>query len=456
MRRREFLTLSAAALVSGSGCSRGIPPASNVAPEALPDSPSTAPQSLSREAEDSPPPAVGWPRLHGPNGHSVSEELGLIDSFPATGPEILWDRYIGTGYSAPVVTEAGLILLHRKGDREILECLHPETGATQWTHSWQTAYECRFEYSSGSYSTPLIAGSIVIACGAEGWFHGVDFATGKELWQRNLHRELDVPPGLFAVGASPCPDGTQIIFPLGGRQRQAGVIALDIETGQTRWTATDHGASYATPVVTALHGRRWCFVFTQQGLVALDPDKGTQHWFIPFGVGEDPDSVNAVAPLIWQDLLLLSAGPGPGNLCLRIRPDGSHETVWKNRRALDSQFNNQICRDGFVYGFTSKWNKAASLVCLDLRNGDIRWIYPSDLMRGSGLLADGKLILLGEHGHLALLRATPDADAPEVLGFTAEPLLSRPTYSAPALCRGRLYLRNEKRLLCLDLRKHPN
>ena len=108
------------------------------------------------------------------------------------------------------------------------------------------------------------------------------------------------------------------------------------------------------------------------------------------------------------------------------------------------------CVNGFVYGYTSKWNRSASLVCVDLHNGDVRWTWPSDLLRGSGLAADGKLILFGENGHLAMLDANPNE--PVVRSITPKPLLKGPTYASPAHCCGRLFVRNEHELICLDLR----
>lgn len=72
------------------------------------------------------------------------------------------------------------------------------------------------------------------------------------------------------------------------------------------------------------------------------------------------------------------------------------------------------------------------------------------MRRGSFLAADGNFYLFGEYGHLGCMKISPKE--PVELAMTELPLLDRPCYSAPALADGRLYLRNEKRLLCLDLR----
>lgn len=391
----------------------------------------------------------GWPKLHGPSGHSTSGETGLATSWEKAGPPEIWRRKIGTGYSSPVVTDAGLFLLHRLDDFERLECLDPETGDCRWKCEYATNYKCQVRYSSGPYSTPVIDGDRVFAQSAEGALRCLSVESGKVLWKRELSREYEVPETEWGVGHSPCVSQGRVFINLGGTP-SAGVIALDAMTGETLWSATDYRSSYATPVLATMHGREHLFVFNSQGCVSLDPADGRERWFVEFGIGRRTGSANAVSPLVSGDLLLLTAGPGPGCLCLRILPSSDYEEVWRERRVLDSQFNNQILLNGHVYGFTSKWQGESNLVCLDLRTGKARWKWTSDLGRGSGLAADGRLILLGEAGHLASLDATPEG--PKIRAFTTEPLLEAPCYSAPALHRGLLYVRNERCIRCLNLR----
>jgi outer membrane protein assembly factor BamB len=395
----------------------------------------------------------GWPKLFGPHGTSVSTETEIEAHFPPEGPPVAWERPVGTGYSSPVVTDAGLVLFHRQKAEERLECLDPETGDVRWAVGTPTSYSNRYEYSDGPYSTPVIDGDRVLALSAEGVLRCREMRSGDLIWERDLRKDYDVPQGLFPFGHTPCVDGPRIIVNAGGLKKKAGVVALDRETGQTLWTATDHGASYATPVVATIHDERHALVFTAKGLVSLEPETGRERWSIDWGVQESEDRVNAVTPLVYGDLVLLSAGPGPGNLCLRILPDGTAVKVWEHHRSLDSQFNNQICLDGYVYGYTSIRNRSAAFVCLDLLTGKVRWEWESDLSRGSGLAVQDRLILFGEHGQLASLEVNPDA--PVVLSRTEKPLLAKPCYSMPGLHRGRLYLRNEKRVLCLDLRRAP-
>jgi outer membrane protein assembly factor BamB len=389
-----------------------------------------------------------WPNLFGPYHNSVSAETGLRTEWPAAGPPELWRIDVGRGYSSPVAMDSRLVLLHRMGDTERIESFDADTGASQWRFDYPTSYTCRYEYSDGPYSTPILDDGRIYAVGAQGQFHCLDLATGQLVWRRNPHEDYHVPEALFPVGASPLLEGELLIFNLGSRADGAGIIALDKHSGETVWTATDHGASYATPRAATIHGRRIVLVVTFEGLVALDPRSGRVHWSVPFRP-HSPDSVNAASPVVAGDLVLMVTGPGPGGICLRVLPDGRYEEAWRERRNLDSQFNTLVDTDGYVYGYSSKRIRA-SFRCVDLQTGELRWQWRSPLERGSAIAADGRFILWGEHGHLASVDINPNEVVPR--SMTADPLLAAPCYASPALYRGKLYLRNDETLLCLDLR----
>lgn len=395
-------------------------------------------------------PDLGWPQLFGPHRDGTSHETGLVTEWSEQGPPEHWRLDVGTGYSAPVAFGDRMIVFHRQGDEEIVECLEAETGESLWTFAYPTAYECRYEYSDGPYSTPIIEDDRVYAWGAEGRLHCLNLDDGSMVWARSLSEEYEVEEGLFAVGASPLLEGDRLILNVGGAQPGSGIVAIDKQTGETLWTATDDGASYATPTAATIHNRRYVFVLTSEGLVSLDPNTGSVWWQIPFKPRK-LDSCNAATPLVDGDLVLITAGPGAGSVCLRILPDGNYEEVWRDRRVLDSQYNNLICIDGFVYGYPSKWNGGAKFRCLELATGDLRWKWPSLIDRGASLAVDDRFILLGETGHLATMDVDPTEPRP--ISMTAEPIVGGPCYTAPALHRGLLYLRTERTLLCLNLRR---
>src|ERR1700681_3166347 len=72
--------------------------------------------------------AADWPQFLGPERNGVPPETGLLQKWPKDGPPLVWSRPVGEGYSGPVIAGERLILFHRVGNEEVVECLDPATG----------------------------------------------------------------------------------------------------------------------------------------------------------------------------------------------------------------------------------------------------------------------------------------------------------------------------------------
>jgi hypothetical protein len=54
-------------------------------------------------------PAEDWPQFLGPRANGISTETNLIEKWPTNGPPVVWQKEIGTGYSAPSVRDGLLV-----------------------------------------------------------------------------------------------------------------------------------------------------------------------------------------------------------------------------------------------------------------------------------------------------------------------------------------------------------
>src|SRR5262245_33182550 len=133
MSKRLLLSFAAALLVSLSPCPL-VP--------------------LSAEGAD-------WPQFLGPKRDGHSPETGLVRSFPKKGPPVVWEKKVGAGFAGPVVASGRLILFHRVGDKDTVECLNSNSGKPLWTFSYETQYRDRLGKGDGPRSTPLVAGKHV-------------------------------------------------------------------------------------------------------------------------------------------------------------------------------------------------------------------------------------------------------------------------------------------------------
>ena len=85
-------------------------------------------------------------------------------------------------------------------------------------------------------------------------------------------------------------------------------------------------------------------------------------------------------------------------------------------------------------------------VGIDLANGNILW-QSRDFARSTFLHADGKLIVLDEDGNLGL--ATASKSGLNVLAKAS--VLTNKSWTVPTLIGTRLYVRDRKNLMMLDM-----
>ena len=387
--------------------------------------------------------ADDWPWFLGPTHDSVSAETNLMARWPAEGPRVLWKATVGLSYSSPSIVKGHAFVFHRLGAEEVLDCLDAVTGVQKWRASYATAYKDRYGYNNGPRSPPVVVDGRVYTFGAEGRFSCFDTETGKQVWQRQLNEEYKVEQNFFGVGGSPLLEGKLLLVNVGGSP-DAGIVALDKDTGATVWKVTTEGASYATPLCASIGGQRYAFVFARGGLVCLEPATGKVFWQFPFR-SKLYESVNAASPVVIGDQVFVTASYNTGGALLRVRKDGG-EVIWRDP-VMSCHWATPIHRDGCIYSFNGRHEHGTTLRCVEWATGKLMRDQP-DLGRGSMIYVDGRFIILSERGRLILANLRPD----KFEELSSVQLLGYPCWIAPVLANGLLYIRNESQLLCLDLR----
>jgi hypothetical protein len=147
---------------------------------------------------------------------------------------------------------------------------------------------------------------------------------------------------------------------------------------------------------------------------------------------------------------------------LRVKQDGKGvEELWRDR-VLEMHWSTPVYHNGVLYGFSGRNEPDASFRCVEFKSGKLLWERdeswpphssrtPSVYGRGSCIMADNKLIALGEGGLLGLFKLNPQK-AEEISRYQV-PQLHYPCWAAPVLSDKKLFLRSEDRLLCLNLAK---
>ena len=429
--------------------------------------------------------AEDWPQFLGPRANGTSAETNLLEKWPTNGPPIVWQKPAGTGYSAPSVRDSLLMLHHRVKDEEVVEAFEAATGKPKWRHAYPSQFVDPYGYNNGPRCSPLLTSNRCYTFGAEGRLVCTDLTTGKMIWERDTAKDWTVPAAFFGVGSTPVLESNRLFVMVGG-QPNSGMVAFDASTGKTvwesvgknnwegvpmtawpgerkvAWQAWEKQASYATPVLATIHGKRHLLCVMRQGLVSVDPATGAVNFSFWFRSRLN-DSVNAMNPVVQDDMILISgAYYKVGAVLLRVKPDGKNvEEVWRST-ALEIHWTTPILYDGYVYAFSGRNEPDARFRCVEFATGKVMWDRdeswpphssptPPVYGRGSAILADGKLIALGEGGLLGLFKV--NSQKPEEISRFHVPGLRYPCWAAPILANGNLYLRSEDRLMCFNVTK---
>ncbi|NBX28952.1 Pyrrolo-quinoline quinone [bacterium] len=390
--------------------------------------------------------AGDWPQILGParTGIAAADER-LADRWPESGPREIWRRDVGAGHAGVAVVAGRVILFHRLADREVVEALDAATGQPVWKADHATNFMPQVGGGDGPLCVPVVHGRRVIVFGAQGVLDCLDAGTGERLWMRETHREFGAQEGYFGAGSTPLVVGDHVIVNVGGAKRGAGVVAFSLATGETVWQATAEPATYAAPVAVAVGGEPHVLIVTRYACLLLDPVTGAVRWRFPFG--QRGPTVNAATPVVpAAGRLFVTAAYGIGCVCADF--DRTAATPkWEGPGPLATQYCTPIVDGGHLYGIDGRDDvPPADLVCIEAEGGREVW-RERGFGYGTLLAADGKLLAAKTDGELMLLQATPAAVAVLARGRPLPGTLR----ALPALAEGRLYVRDDSTLTCLDV-----
>jgi PQQ-like domain len=417
-----------------------------------------------------------WPRMLGPNSDSRSSETGILTDWSDGKLAIRWSQPTGIGYGNGVVSKGRLFQFDRFEDMERLTCLNAETGVELWRWESAVQYNDMYGYNNGPRSSPVVDNDRVYVYGVAGNFACIDVVQGRELWKTNLSEKFGVVQNFFGVGSSPCLFEDKVLVMVGGspesskrvpagrlnfvEPNRSAMVALNKQTGAEQYRVGNYLASYSAPIIAKIQEQPWCVTLVREGLFIFDPRDGSKESFFPWRASI-LESVNAAWPIVDGNRIFISETYEKGAAYLEFDRKNL-KPVWvdqqqQRNQAMRAHWATPILESGFLFGCSGRNEPDADLRCIRLDDATVKWTHRNH-DRTTGLLVDGHLLILGEHGRLQLIRMNPDKYEPvteldlgEMNAPDGQPWLESPSWAPPVLAHGLLYLRGKNRLVCLEL-----
>ncbi|MGC6580791.1 MAG: PQQ-binding-like beta-propeller repeat protein [Akkermansiaceae bacterium] len=407
--------------------------------------------------------AADWPQFLGQKRNGTSAETGLIKSFPDDGPKILWETKLEKGFGGAAIVGDEVFIVDRVAqEKDILRCLDFATGKEKWNFENPSEGEPSFP---GSRSVPTVEDDAVYFLGPFGQVFRINRKTHEADWSFKMaerYPDAKTPHWGYAQCALIVGDHL-ILTPFG---EKTGIIAVDKKTGKEVWKSEGIGNTHSSPTVMEFEGQTHVVILTTKGGIhSYDPETGHKLWQTKLYENRIP----IPAPMqIDGKRIFATGGYDGGSKMLSLKKSGDDfqiEVLWETKKG--SQVHPAHLIDEHLYFLANENSnhkakakrKTGGLTSFDL-NGKELWSTGNEpfMGRGSSISVDGMLIIQdGETGTLRLIDPSPKGFKllAEANVFESNPKSKKDLkyWSNLSLSDGRLLMRGQDRLLCVDLRK---
>lgn len=394
-----------------------------------------------------------WPQWRGPNRDNASSEKGLLQAWPDGGPPQLWTAAgLGEGIASVSVAGGKLFTVGYQDQSEFVVALDDKTGELRWATRIGPAINETPLMRWLAQRSPTVDRERLYTITANGVLVCLSTANGRELWRKDYAVDFGAKRPIYGFCDYPLVDGNQLVCTPGAAQ--AAVVALDKQTGKVLWkTAAPVGdetrGNYTAMVAADVGGLRQYVTYVPNLLIGVAADDGRLLWTHDKIAQGMP---NSLTPIVHGDRVFCTSNNGIG-VVLKLTRDGkktSFEELYRQPLRIDHFQDGTVLVGDHVYSLDQRgWP-----LCLAWNTGEAVWKAERSLGFGKAtvIYADGCLHYRRFDGQMTLAKATP-------AGFTRLGEFTIPEHSKtlgatmPVIASGRLYLRDDQRLLCYDVRQ---
>jgi outer membrane protein assembly factor BamB len=365
----------------------------------------------------------------------VYNETGLLKSWAAKGPELLWHfDGLGEGHSSVAIDADKIYVTGMTGDVGYLyvfdmtgKLLKKKEYGKEWAES----------YNGPRGTVTINEGKIYLMTGT-GFLFCFDQKTLDVVWKKDIQKDFGGKNIKWGINESPLIVNEKIILTPGGKTNN--VVALNKTDGSLIWSCEGEGdlSAYCSPLYIGDQEVPLVVTMTANNIIGIDFTTGKKLWSYK---NTNTWSVHANTPIYGDGMILCTSGYGTGSTMLRLQNGGrSIEKAWQ-LADIDSRIGAMVKIGNYVYG---SGDKNRYWFCVDWKTGQIKY-KDNTLPTGVTIAADGMLFCYSDKGDMALARATPEKF--DLLSKFKITMGTNQHWAHPVIYQGVMYVRHGNTLM---------
>ena len=407
--------------------------------------------------------AEDWLQWRGSGRANLSSETGLYDQWGDDGPPLAWMADgLGAGYASVTVKGDRIYTTGNFDDSQSAIAIDANDGKIVWKKAiTEGAPKHGYE---GSRTTPTIDGDRLYLVSSDGKIVCLNRESGDEIWSRNFSDWGGKMMSGWGFSESPLVDGDWVLCTPGGPDGM--VVALDKISGKQVWATKlpeygdeegvnskniRDGAGYASIVTSNGAGVKQYVQLVGRGLIGIRAKDGKLLWrYVRVSNG----TANIPTAVVDGDLVFTSTAYNTGAACLKLVANGdgvtAEEVYWLDSKQFQNKHGGMTLVNGYIYA--GHGNGSGLPICLNMKTGEVAWGPERSEGKGetSLIYADGRIIMRRQDGVVILLEATPEAY--REIGTFEPAYREGKTWAHPTIANGKLYLREQGKLMCYRLK----
>ncbi len=409
-----------------------------------------APSPVAPAAASYPPPSreeieAAWPAFRGPTGDGISRFTNVPKTWDALGENIRWKTEVPLpGNSSPVVWKNRVFLTGADEERREVFCFDTDSGELLWRAAvpgtpQSTAEPPEVMEDTGfAAPTPVTDGRHVFAMFANGDMAAFDY-DGKLAWSHSF----GIPENVYGHASSLAMHEGLVFVQLDQghvpEDEKSRLYAMDAATGAVVWEAKRAVPnSWGSPIVVEHDGRWQVITAADPWVIAYNPADGSELWrarCLRGDCGPTPVLAGGLVQ-IGNEYCQWSA----------IRPDGAGDVTETHIAWTAEDGLPDTCSPLATEELVMLMPSTGYFTGLDAKTGEMLWEVEFDeYFASSPSLVGDLMYLFDKEGGTWIGRPTPEGCLQ-----VSEGALGEPCATSPAFQDGRIYIRGETHLFCIE------